>query len=346
MYIHVRNLYYMQHGIDVTVLNFNSEENYSVDGIDVITVSEYKRRKKSGNYDILVCHAPNIRYHYNFLKRYENNFPKIVFFFHGHEVVQINKIYPKPYTFVKQASRFKKLIRGGYDIIKLKLWHSYFPKLQHKSYFVFVSKWMHDQFLYWVKLNPEIIKNRYSIINNCIGKTFEDKDYNHISNKAYDFITIRSHLDGSKYSIDIVNNLAMNNPQHSFLLIGKGEIFNHIKKADNLKWINKNLSHEEIIDYLNQSRCALMPTRTDAQGLMMCEMASFGIPLITSNISVCNEVCNKLNNVELIDNDKNDINLTPIIKKLWSKVPYEKNTQYFKENTCGAEVQVLYNLLK
>ena len=30
-----------------------------------------------------------------------------------------------------------------------------------------------------------------------------------------------------------------------------------------------------------------MPTRTDAQGLMMCEMAAFGIPLITSNIPVC-----------------------------------------------------------
>ena len=37
-----------------------------------------------------------------------------------------------------------------------------------------------------------------------------------------------------------------------------------------------------------------MPTRADAQGVMACEMATFGIPLITSNIDVCKEVFKEL----------------------------------------------------
>lgn len=35
MYVHVRNKYYIQHGINVTVLNFSTSKNYSIDGIRV-----------------------------------------------------------------------------------------------------------------------------------------------------------------------------------------------------------------------------------------------------------------------------------------------------------------------
>ena len=45
-----------------------------------------------------------------------------------------------------------------------------------------------------------------------------------------------------------------------------------------------------------------MHTRTDAQGVMMCEMATFGMPLITSDISVCHEVFDGFNGVGFISN--------------------------------------------
>ena len=45
MYVHVRNKYYIQHDIDVTVLNFSSSDDYIIDNIKVIekyTVLEKK----------------------------------------------------------------------------------------------------------------------------------------------------------------------------------------------------------------------------------------------------------------------------------------------------------------
>ena len=37
MFVHVRNLYYKQKGIDVTVINFACSYNYQIDGIRIIT---------------------------------------------------------------------------------------------------------------------------------------------------------------------------------------------------------------------------------------------------------------------------------------------------------------------
>ena len=45
MYVHVRNKYYIQHNIDVTVLNFSSVDDYVIDNIRVITENTYKDRK-------------------------------------------------------------------------------------------------------------------------------------------------------------------------------------------------------------------------------------------------------------------------------------------------------------
>ena len=43
-------------------------------------------------------------------------------------------------------------------------------------------------------------------------------------------------------------------------------------------------------------------------------MATFGIPLITSNIDVCKEVFEGFENVAFIDNEDEKINIEPILK--------------------------------
>ena len=100
MYVHVRNKYYIQHNIDVTVLNFSSQDDYIIENIKVITEDTYKNENKK--YDAVVSHAANIKNHYRFLKKYENRFKHMIFFFHGHEVVKINEVYPKPYYYMKK----------------------------------------------------------------------------------------------------------------------------------------------------------------------------------------------------------------------------------------------------
>lgn len=338
MYVHTRNLYYAKYSNEVTVISFKAKENYSIDGINVITLNEYKKNIKQYNDYLLVCHAANIKHHYRFIKKYEKNFKKIIFFFHGHEVLKVNKVYSKPYKYVKK-NVFKKIIQDLYDNTKLYIWRKYFTQISYKSYFIFVSKWMYEQFIRWTKINPKVIENKYSITYNGIGEQFEKLNYNYENSKEYDFITIRANLDGSKYSIDIVNELAKRNPEYKFLVVGKGKFFKYNYKAQNLQWIDKVLNHDEIIDLLNKSKCALMPTRTDAQGLMMCEMATFGIPLITSDIPVCHEIFDEFVNVALIDNENIEKNN---LKNIYENISgnKDKNDKYFYKNTCEKEIQI------
>lgn len=345
MYIHTRHKYYKEKGIDVSVINFKAEEDYEIDGINVYSLKNYKEKYKSQHFDVLICHAPNIKNHYIFLKKYEQNFKRILFVFHGHEVLNINKVYPKPFDYLKEDSILNKVSQDIYDKFKLRLWKSYYLKLSYKSHFMFVSEWMYSEFLKWIKIPEATIKDKHSITYNCVGKDFETERYDNDKKKEYDFITIRGNIDGSKYCVDIVSKLAQNNPNYKFLVIGKGMFFKYNKKPKNLIWVDKHLSHKEVIEYLNRSKYALMPTRTDAQGLMMCEMVTFGIPLITSNISVCKEVFKDFENVKFIENN-GELELVNLIENLNNDYKVVKNTKYFNSNTSENEIKIIYDLVE
>ena len=137
----------------------------------------------------------------------------------------------------------------------------------------------------------------------------------------------------------------MANPDRKFLVIGKGEFFEHYSIPINMTRIEKILNHDEIIQYLNSSRVALMPTRTDAQGLMACEMATFGIPLVTSDIQVCHEVFHDFPSVAFIDNETFDnIDLCEFINNLDTNKEVNKIKTYYSEQTMRKEFNLLSNL--
>lgn len=344
-YIHSRNKIYVKKGIDVSVISFGAEEDYVLDGVKVYTIESYKDKLLSEDYSILVSHAPNIKQHYLFIKRYGNKFGKIAFFFHGHEVLRYSKIYPSPYKFNKKGELKSLIIREIYDFVKLKIWKRLFTKIAYKSEFIFVSNWMYEMFINYVKIDPSTINDKKHIIYNCIGDTFEMERYDSMSKKKYDFVTVRNLLDESKYSIDIVTRIAENNPQYTFFVAGKGRFFDINKKPKNLIWQEKHLNHREVIDLLNKSKIALMPTRADAQGVMACEMATFGIPLITSNIDVCKEIFAEFQNVSFIDNEDLVIDLDSKYDKLMKKHGNEKVKKYFTENTIESEVRLFKKLV-
>lgn len=345
MYIHTRNLMYISKGLKVTVLNFSAKESYLIDNVSVLSLKDYKKNKYE-SFDFLISHAPNIRNHYLFLKKYKDNFKKIIFFFHGHEVLRINTIYPKPYSYIKKKSKLRNLVQNSYDTFKLSIWSKYFIEISENSHFVFVSNWMFNEFLKSTNISRETLADKTSIIYNGVGKIFEEKFYDNSVKKEFDFITIRSYFDGSKYGVDIVNELAKNNLEKKFLIIGTGDYFKYNQKSPNVTIVNKTLKHEEIIMYLNKGRCALMPTRVDAQGLMMCEMATFGIPLITSDLPVCHEVCNEFSNVSFINNENTKIDLSNIFEDITRyNHNFQKNEKFFMTNTGNAETTLFNKLL-
>lgn len=339
MYVHVRNMYYKKNGLDITVLNFSTDCDYFVDEIKVI--SEKTFYKDNNCYDLILCHAPNIKNHYRFLQK-NKEFKKVLFFFHGHEVLKINEAYPEPYYFKKgKFYKLKRIIQYVYDCFKLYLWKNYFLK-KNNIILIFVSEYLYRCFLNNMK-SKKIEDINYYIINNSVSEIFEKCTYNLNIQKKYDFITIRSNIDSSTYCIDIINNLAKRFPQYNFLLIGKGNYFNFYEKAKNIEFINSHLEHNEMIDYINSAYCALMPTRNDTQGVMSCELATFGIPLITSNIEICHEVFANFDNVYYLDNNSD---LDCIYKKIKDSNSIIKNETYFYKNTVRKEIDLIFKLKK
>ena len=175
MFVHVRNKYYIQHGIDVTVLNFASKADYEIDGINVITLKTYEN--SNGKYDIAVSHAANLRNHYKFLKKYDYRFNRLIFFFHGHEILMINEVYPKPYNYVKKNGKVRILLQNYYDRLKFLVWNKYYKAVAYKSDYIFVSNWLWKEFQKYVGLSSKDLFDHIHIIHNSVGAVFEENTY-------------------------------------------------------------------------------------------------------------------------------------------------------------------------
>lgn len=293
-YVHSRNIEYLRSGHEVLVINFSTPNEYNYEKIKVFPFKPELLEQA----EIILSHAPNIRNHFKCLKKIKNK--RICFFFHGHEVLKQYGDYPAPYSW-NQVSPIKKIIVKLYDALKIKLVGKYLNQLKQNNHLglVFVSDWMKKQFIKNIKLQPEDI-GKVAVISNPCNSVFLKKnyDFNPLEANA-DFITIRP-LDESKYAVDLVVEFAKNNPENTFHIYGKGRYFEHNSKPENIKVINKFIAQKDIPDLLNKYKCALMPTRYDAQGVMVCEMATFGIPVITTDFEVCTEMLQSFENVILL----------------------------------------------
>lgn len=336
-YVHTRNMMYLEKdkNLEINILSFRAKEDYTYESIHVYTEKSIINMDLS-KFDSIVSHAPNLKNHVRFIKK--NSLKNVVFFIHGHEVLQVNKYYPQPYEWSKEK---KKTFRIFYDYFKLKILSNFFRN--EKSFkFIFVSKWMEKEA--YINLKIDKLKNSH-VIHNPINNIFVEKEFKLDSDKKFDFITIRP-LDGSKYCVDIVYRLAKANPQLKFKIIGKGKFFEFNNPLENITWDDNFYQPQELIKYLNESRVALMPTRLDSQGVMMCELAAFGMPIVTSNIDICLEMLKGYENAYFIDNDFPENTFSKIIE---NKDIFYSNTsartplidKFDKNNIIQSEMSVI-----
>lgn len=344
MFVHTRCKHYLKHDdLDLIAISNNTKENFQYEGVNVFSSDSFDKNFGNERFDLLVVHAPNSHIHKAFIDKYQNNFKKIVFIFHGAEALRIDKVYPKPYSFKKRS--FLSYIKQRYcDYRKLRRLKKLFRPIIKKSHFIYVSHWMYCEFIKWVKTH--LNKSQVSIIYNCVGNEFEKQMFRKEELKEYDFISIRSTLSGSKYCVDIICELAKKYPQYKFCLIGQGDYFNYCKKPNNVDVFYKLLTHQEVIDFCNRAKSALMPTKTDSQGVMACEIATLGMPLITSDIKVMREVFAGFENVYLVENDVSKIDLEKVFNKAVSKQCPKKNEKYFEKNTSGREIELFRKLVE
>ena len=344
-YIHTRNLYYKQMGIEINVLNFRAEASYQYEGINVISIGDFQKMNSNVKIDLLVSHAPNLRNHVKFIVKNYKRIKYFIMVFHGHEVLKISKYYPKPFNFVKQNT-MKKKARSIYDSIKLPVLRLLIKNLVKRKIItlIFVSEWMKEHFSLNLNIDQKDILNSSMVIPNSVHPVFLKHKFEFDSiNKIGDFIIIRP-LDNSKYGIDVVRNLAIKFPDLTFHIYGEGEFFNYFTKPDNIILIKKYFSQSELPEILNKYRAALMPTRLDAQGVMMCEMASFGIPIVTSDIPICTEMLSSFENAFFVNNETLNIDLNVVVN--YKLVNSEKNLKFADENTVYKEVELIKKVIK
>lgn len=311
-YVHSRNIEYMKQKVSVDVLSFSTPESYTYESINVLSINDSINVR---DYDAVISHAPNIRNHYKFITLKQKEIKQLCLFFHGHEILYLNEYYPSPYEWQEQKGLIKRSLQSIYDRLKTSIIKHLL--MQDFTKAVFVSNWMKTEGFKCLRIkNSDSID--YRIINNSINTAFLQSQYKFDQDhKAADFITIRP-LDGKKYAIDKVIQLANRNPNFSFHIFGRGSYFEHNKIPDNVQVFDTFIEQKDIPKLLNKYRAAVMPTRLDAQGVMMCEMASYGIPIIVSDLPVCQEMLHEFSNAIFIKNtqfqytDLSAIKLVPL----------------------------------
>ena len=110
-------------------------------------------------------------------------------------------------------------------------------------------------------------------------------------------------------------------------VIGNGDNFEQLKEQANMLPKNINvlfyglLSEKEIINFYNTQSINLFVSTSSSEGLpvSMMEAQSFGIPIMSSDVGGCNEICNEFTGF-LIDKD-----VTP--KKIADKITAFKNSE-------------------
>lgn len=295
-YVHSRNIEYLKQNICVDVLSFSALEKYTYEGVSVFPRDKIE---DLDSYDAVVSHAPNIRNHYRFIRKNLAGLKKVILVYHGHEVLFVHKYYPEPFEWERQRARINIILRNAYDFFKLKLLKRLMR--HHKVFTIYVSQWMRGEALKCLGIS-HVEDQKNVVINNPINHHFYDKGYA-LKDKLADFITIRP-LDSPKYAIDLVVAFAKANPGKQFHIYGRGKMFEYIDKPENVTIFSEFIEQKKIPDLLSRYCAAVMPTRLDAQGVMMCEMACYGIPIIVSDLPVCREMLNDFENCIFVDNEK------------------------------------------
>ncbi|MGQ3050341.1 MAG: glycosyltransferase family 4 protein [Roseateles sp.] len=301
-FVHSRSLEYVRQGHEVTVLSFSAATGYAFEGVDVRTADEvHVMCRNPHRFDVVFSHAPNLRNHLRLLRALPP-WP-LVFFLHGHEVLLTREHYPQPYAFDRNLGEaLTRKLRAAYDPIKLWAFRRFCQRrLATGGHLglVFVSEWMRREALRasaWLTRAPMLATR---IIPNAVNPAFIERNYQPRPIPDADFVCIRP-FDNPKYAIDEVVAWANACPELSFHVFGRGRYFEVHPAPSNMTVFQRFIPQAEIPALLDRYRACVLPTRLDSQGVMACEMATYGIPLFTSDLAVTRQMLGEFDNVRLI----------------------------------------------
>lgn len=346
-YVHTRVRQYVGQGYRCTVLSFRAGRCYAFEGVRVVTARVARKRLREGVYDVVVSHAPNVRNHVQFLLANRRFLPALCFFFHGHELLKTSRYYPRPFGY-DRTGLARRLVQHAYDPVKLALMRRFllWAVAGRPTGLVFVSRWMLDESMRCLRLGPRaeaVLLRASEVIPNAVGDVFLRRRHRRPARPVADFVTIRP-FDSPKYAVDVVAKLAVANPRLRFDVYGKGRYFRHHEAPANLRVREGFVAHVAMPATLDSYTAALLPTRLDAQGVLMCELACYGMPLVTSDLPVCRETLSGFPNVAFISNSRGCADLAALASGLRQQPPAAVRARFGFEHTVAREMQLFDRL--
>lgn len=287
-FVHTRVLNYQKQGLSVDVLVVNSLPGkwlYTFEGVEVLKTDFYNMREilSKKKYQKILIHFFDMNYG-NVLDSVDLTQTNLYLYLHGAEVLY--KDLPK-----FASNYFEKEMILNYteeEIFKRDYYFKKYNKLPN-------VKWM---------IVSEFVKNRAEELLNMKFNNYEiipcyiDQEFFQYQKKDKELrkkvFILRKFSNDSCYAIDIDVRAIIELSHRAcfqdleFDIYGAGEMFDiltePLKNFSNVKLHQSFYTHEEIKKIHEEHGIGLFATRFDTQGVSLCEAASSGCAIVTSNI--------------------------------------------------------------
>lgn len=296
-FVHARAKIYRKfgHKVKVFVPSRNSF-TYKFEGVNVCMGPQgaYRALLRDFDPDIVAIHSPRYTMSKNPLRMLDETraHAPIVMWIHGNEAL-INAFhhYFAPW---KIKGKVKNILGGT---LKITILRFLIPK---SSAVIYVSKWMKKVAEHYL-----LFRHPFSFV---IPNPIDTNLFNRIKRETkvrHKGLSVREL--GWKYGLDIAIRAYSRLKETNLTILGKGPLETYMrnlaKKCEsNVSFLNTHIDHSKMPELYAKFGYFVASSRTEAQGVAMCEAMACGLPVIATNVGGI---------PEFIKNEKNGLLVPP-----------------------------------
>ncbi|MEM4619036.1 MAG: glycosyltransferase family 4 protein [Desulfurococcaceae archaeon] len=275
-FVHVRAKIYSNEGLKVKVFVPSSKtfNKYFYEGIEVYKLPYELLPKIVSNFDpeVLAVHAPPPL----LLAKLTNLGRPIAVWIHGAEVlVRAFHHYFSPFGIKNNVNKATSVVIDNFRNLLLR------SIIQKAGAVIYVSKWMKN-----ISEKYLLMKHPYSFVIPNPVDTDLFKPRRAIYERSREGISVRA-LEW-KYGLDIAVKAFAKLPV-KLTILGKGSLEHYLKNLAyainaNVEFNTSFIEHNKLPFVYDNYSFFVAPSRTEAQGVAMCEAMASGLPVVATNV--------------------------------------------------------------
>jgi glycosyltransferase involved in cell wall biosynthesis len=274
-FVHSRAKIYSKNNQSVFVFVPSDNPNrYRYESIPVLKAPLDVISKAIAEYDpdVIALHSPI----YRWIEILGETQRPIVTWFHGVEVLmRAFHSYIPPFGIRNGVRKMRSISTNAYRNLKMR------RLLLRSTAVVYVSHWMKKMTeLYLMRRHP----NSFVIPNPVDTELFKPLD----GKKSIPFDAIAVRALEWKYGLDIAVR-AFSNLENRLTIIGAGSLEEYLRELakkcqSNVEFVTKGIEHATLPMIYDEYAFFVAPSRTEAQGVAMCEAMACGLPVVATRV--------------------------------------------------------------